>query len=249
MQCTSKLVQNTKNIGFGQANNEGLSWAKGRFVLFLNSDTLIKGNILEEMLEWMQKKKDVAVATCALRNSDGSLQATGGYFPSIMSVFAWMLFIDDLPLVGKMIRSFHPNTSDFFGKNLSFGVQHEQDWVTGAFMLIKRDVLNKIGGFDKDYFMYTEDVDLCYRIKKLGYKVYYLPKWSIVHMGGASSASEYSILKEYDGVKLFYKKNYPKWQYPLLRALLKTGAFLRAIIFIPKGKDVVQIYKKAFQIA
>jgi GT2 family glycosyltransferase len=243
-----ELVKNSENVGFAKANNLGTQKAKGKYVLFLNSDTLIKNNLLLEMIGWMEENPKVGIATCALKNTDGSLQGTGGYFPTLLRVFSWMV-IQDLPLVDRLIRPFHPMKDkmsrageDFYKKG------QEVDWVTGAFMLVRRGVFDGGIKWDGEYFMYTEDTDFCFQVKKAGWKVYYLPKWSITHIGGASSTKEYSVLKEFDGVKLFYKKHYPRWQYPILRGLLKIGALGRMVLFgILEGKRSALTYAKAFK--
>jgi GT2 family glycosyltransferase len=163
-----------------------------------------------------------------------------------------MFFVEDIPCLDRLIKPFHPvHARSFFYKGLSrFKKEISQDWVTGAFFLIKNDVFKKAGCFDEDYFMYTEEVDLCFRIKKLGYDVFYLPKWEIIHLGGASSTKEFPILSEYKGMKLFYQKNMPLWQYPFLRLFMKSGAFLRALIFgLIEGKEAHRVYVKAFKIA
>ena len=116
--------------------------------------------------------------------------------------------------------------------------------------MIKKCVYEKAGGFDENYFMYTEEMDLCYRIKKMGYDVMYLPEWEIFHLGGASSNKEFPVLSEYKGVKLFFQKNMPAWQFPFLRIFLKCGALLRALIFnLFNGKEAYSVYIKAFKIA
>jgi GT2 family glycosyltransferase len=98
--------------------------------------------------------------------------------------------------------------------------------------------------------MYTEEVDLFYRMKQKGWHIYYLPKWGIIHLGGASSTSEFPIISEYRGIKTFYQKHLPHWQYPILRIFLKTGAFLRILVFgLLKGVQYAKIYEKAFAIA
>ncbi len=98
--------------------------------------------------------------------------------------------------------------------------------------------------------MYTEEVDLCWRIKKRGWQVWFLPKWNIIHLGGASSTSEFPILSEYKGIKLFYRKNKPGWQMPLVRLFLKGGAALRIPFFgLIKGKEAAKTYAKAFKAA
>lgn len=245
-----KLIENKQNLGFGKANNQGIKVAKGKYILLMNSDTLIHSNLLGEMVIWMTKNSKAGVATCALKNKDGSLQATGGYFPTLPRVIAWMFFLDDLPILSRIVRSFHPHTPDFFGKDPSYLEKHELDWITGAFFLVRRKVLDQIGYFDNDYFMYVEEVDLCWRAKIKGWKVWYLPEWSITHFGSASSNYEFPIISEYKGLKIFYKKHMSYLQYQLLRVLLKIGAILRIIILgLLKGKSHAKTYVKAFQIA
>lgn len=248
----AKVIENKKNLGFAAANNQGFKKSSGEFVLFLNSDTELKDNVLGEMVEWMRGRSKVGVATCGLNNKDGSMQATGGYFPTLARVFSWMV-IQDFPFVDSIIKPFHPfHSKSFFAKGVNFYKSPRQlDWVTGAFLLTRKKVLKNVGDWDESYFMYVEEVDLCYRIRKLGYQVWYLPNWKIVHLGGASSkTSELPLTSEYKGIKRFYKKFYPSWQYPIVRFLLKVGALGRIILFgILEGAGSAKIYAKAFKIA
>ena len=247
-----KVVLNRENFGFSKANNQGIKIAKGRYVLLLNSDTKVQDSILTEMIEYMDENPKTGVAGCALKNPDGSLQATGGYFPTLFRVASWMLFFDDIPLLDKLIKPFHPmHEKSFFYKGEGFFTKaSERDWVTGAFFLAKKEVFDQVGLLDEDYFMYTEEVDFCFRAKQKGWQVWYLPKWAIVHLGGASSASEFPILSEYKGIKIFFKKHMPSWQGPILRLLLKKGALLRMFLFgVLKGGDYAKVYAKAFKIA
>lgn len=234
-----QLIESNKNIGFGPANNLGIEIASGRYILFLNSDTIIHDNLICEMYEWMNKNKQYGISSCALKNTDGSYQGSGGYFPNLINVFSWMT-IQDLPFVDKLIKPFHPMKERSIFKNEDFYKQiHELDWVTGAFMYCRSEIFNEIIGFDEDYFMYTEEVDLCYRAKRAGWKVVYQPKWYITHLGGGSSTKEFAVLAEFEGVKTFFRKHYPRWQMPLLRFFLKVGSLLRIFVF---GKT----YAKAF---
>lgn len=247
-----KFIDSGGNIGFGRANNLGMKISKGKYVLLLNSDTIIEKPFLKEMMEWMDKHLKVGITSCALKNADGSLQGTGGYFPTLLRVFSWMFFLEDLPLIDKLIKPFHPmHAYSFFYKGTSFFHQEgERDWVTGAFFLMKKEVIDKVGYFDPEFFMYTEEVDLCYRIKKAGWKIWYLPKWSIIHYGGASSTSEFPILSEYKGIKIFYRKRMPSWQYPIVRIFLKLGALIRIFVLgLLKGPQAVKTYAKAFILA
>jgi GT2 family glycosyltransferase len=204
------------------------------------------------MLGYMEKNPKAGIVSCALKGKDGKFQATGGYFPSLLRVASWMFFLDDIPILDKLIKPFHPmHEKSFFYKGEGFFKKESpRDWVTGAFFLMRRKVLDEVGVLDEDYFMYTEEVDLCFRAKKAGWEVWYLPRWSIVHLGGASSVSEFPIVSEYKGVKTFYKKHMPPWQTPILRILLKKGALLRMILFgLLKGGQWAKIYAKAFRLA
>ena len=243
-----KLIKNDKNVGFGAANNQGIKQAKGSFILFLNSDTKIEDNVLGEMVNWMEKKVNLGIVTCSLKYPDGRIQATGGYFPTLLRVFSWMI-IQDLPLVDKIIKPFHPLKDKSFSKNLDFYKEERSvDWITGAFMMIRKEVIDEVGGFDEDYFMYTEETDLCYRAKMKGWEIKYTPKWQIIHYGGASGTKEGSVLGEFKGIKIFYKKHYSKWEYLALRLILKLGALGRIILFgLMEGKESAKIYAKAFK--
>lgn len=245
----TKIIRNKENIGFAAANNQGMHWAKGRYILLLNSDTVINDNVLGEMIPWMDSNPKVGIASCALKNRDGSLQGTGGYFPTLVRVFSWMT-IQDFPFVDNFIKPFHPSKERSFTKNNEFySKERELDWVTGAFFLIRKDVINDIGYIDEEYFMYTEETDFCYRAKEKGWKVIYNPKWSITHFGGASSkGNAFSILSEFKNVKLFYKKHYPKWQYGILRLILKVGALGRIVILgTIRDRSYIKIYAEAFK--
>lgn len=244
-----KVIAGKVNLGFAKGNNKGITLAKGRYILLLNTDTLIYNNVLAEMVKWMDAHPPVGISSCALKNKDGSIQGTGGYFPTLVRVAAWMTFLEDVPLLDKIIKPFHPmhSQSPFYKGESMFKNESERDWVTGAFYLIRKEVVKDIGLFDEDYFMYTEEVDFAFRARKKDWKVWYLPKWSITHYGGASSTKEYTILSEYNGVKTFYRKNMPSWQYLPLRFFLKLGAFLRIfVIGILKGPEAAKTYAKAF---
>jgi len=247
-----RVISNSENVGFGQGNNQGMKIEKGRYILLLNTDTLIKGNLLCEMVNWMDKNKEVGISSCALKNKDGSIQGTGGYFPTLFRVFAWMTFLEDLPGIDYIIKPFHPmhGQSPFYKAEGFFKKTSERDWITGAYLLMRKEVVNDIGYFDHDYFMYTEEVDYCFRAKEKGWKVWYLPKWSIIHYGGASSTKEFPILSEFRGIKTFYKKHMTSWEFWVLRLLLKLGSLLRIFVLgILKGSEAVKTYAKAFQIA
>ena len=244
-------IQADENLGFGKANNLGIEKSKGKYILLLNSDTEFKKNIIPEMINYMDSHPKIGVSTCSLLNTDNTLQGTGGGFPTLGRVFAWMFFVEDIPLIEKFFIPFHPiHTMSFYKGGSIFKEKRKMDWITGAFMLIKRKVIEDVGVFDEDYFMYVEETELCYRIIKSGWEVWYLPEWSIIHYGGASGGGEFSLLSEFKGVRLFYKKHMNRIDNIILKVMLKLGSLIRIVLFTILGKiDHAKIYVKAFKLA
>jgi hypothetical protein len=204
---------------------------------------------MEGMIKYLDENLKVGVMTCKLVGVNNEIQGTGGYFPSLIKTLYWMLFIDDIPIIDRIIKPFHPFHSRSFFKNLDFYNKIEElDWVTGAFFLMRSEVQKKVGFFDENFFMYTEEVDYCKRVKDLGYKVIYNPDWKVMHIGAASSNSAFPIISEYKGIKYYFHKHLPSWQFSFLRILLKIGAVLRMLVFgITGGKKDINIYKNAYK--
>ncbi len=225
------LVDAHANVGFGRGNNLGVKQAKGEYILFLNSDTLLFDNALKSAVDYVRKHPKIGAYSCQLLNADHSFQPSGGHFPTLGNLLAWQFFIDDLPLVGRLISSFHPQRS-------SYDNNQELDWVTGAFMIVPRKLFDQVGGFDEKIFMYTEEMELCYRFSKLGYVTAYRSKPAIVHLGGASNGSVFAITSEVKYMIYFWQKHMPAWQLPLVKFAFLMGSLLRLLIFgIIKGDE------------
>ena len=247
-----KLIRKKENHGFGENNNFGMRVARGEYVLLLNSDTKITDRkIFKEMIGWMDAHPKVGVASCALLNPDEkTYQGSGGYFPTLIRVFAWMSFLDDIPGIDTLIKPYHPlhGWSPFYKGEAYFKKPHKQDWVTGAYYLMRKEAMDEVGLFDEDFFLYVEEVDLSYRFIKRGWEVWYLPRWKIVHYGQVTIGSERATVYELNNLKLFYKKHYPGRQLPILTLILKFGVALRTILYSLVGKfSVSKIYVKAFK--
>ena len=245
------VIRREENGGFGENNNLGMKVANGRYVLLLNDDTkIVDKKIFKEMVEWMDAHPAAGASSSALVNSDGkTYQGSGGSFPTLFRVFAWMTFLDDIPFLDNLIKPYHPmhGLSPFHTNESYFKKAHRQDWLTGAFYLMRKEAMDKVGLFDEDFFLYVEEVELSYRFIKAGWEIWYLPDWKIIHFGSATIGSERALVFEMQNIKLFYKKHYPKWQLPVLTILLKFGALLRVLVFgIFKGPSVAKIYAKAF---
>jgi GT2 family glycosyltransferase len=237
------LIDAKENLGFGRANNLAASRARGTYLLFLNSDTLLFDNAIKECIDTLNKRPDIGVYSCRLLNMDGSVQQTGGHFPNLLNVFAWQFFIDDLPIIGNMIPSFHPSKSQY-------DLDQKMDWVTGAFMIIPKKIFDDANGFDKNIFMYTEEMELAYRISKLGHATLLQKKPEIIHLGGASGGSFLALTSEVQNIIYFWKKHMPMWQLPFIKFSFFCGSLLRLLIFgIIKGDDTSRrAYVKALRL-
>lgn len=243
----TSLLTNKTNTGFGGGNNQALAKAEGRYILLLNSDTLVHDNVLGELVTWMDSHAKVGIVSCKLLNKDGSTQECGGYFPTLPRVFDWMIgrFIPGFSL---LVKQYHPMRVMLGKDGGFFAKRHQQDWVKGAFFMLRKVVYDQIGGFDPDYFMYVEEVDVCYRAKQKGWVVFYEPKWAITHLGGGSIQPGDQLIREFAGVKTFYGKHMPAWQLPVARWIMKMGINLRRKLYARKGNaEMVKIYTNALK--
>ena len=178
-----KLIANAENRGFTAANNQGIAASQGRYVLFLNPDTTVIGDALATMVEFMESHPDVGVVGPQLRYGDGSPQSSRRRFPT----FVTALF-ESTPL------AWHWPTNPWarwyrMGDRRAGEVAaiEDVDWLVGAALCTRRAVLDQVGGFDEGYFMYSEELDWCRRVKQAGWRVVYLPTAQIIHHEGRSS--------------------------------------------------------------
>jgi GT2 family glycosyltransferase len=213
-----------ENIGFGRANNLGFEKAKGKYILILNPDTILEESTLDVMKEYMDKNPDTGISGCKVLNDDGTFQlACRRGFPTPWAALT--------KLTG--LQSLFPKSKLFAQYNQTYRSQdetYEIDAVIGAFMFARRDVIERLNGFDPEFFMYGEDIDLCFRTKKLGYSVDYVHSTSIIHFKGESTKrSTINDVKHfYEAMKIFASKHYGKSSFFL--TFLKLGIFLRSII-------------------
>ncbi|MBI3443616.1 glycosyltransferase family 2 protein [Candidatus Woesebacteria bacterium] len=240
-----KLIPNKENLGFTKANNQGIKIAKGEYMLLLNSDTYLVENSLKKLVGKARSIANLGALGPMLLNENRSIQQSAGFFPHLPQVFYWMSFLDDLP-GGTILRPYHVDHDSFYQKD------QEVNWVTAAAILVPKRVIGKVGSLDENIFMYGEEVDWCYRIKKEKFEIFYSPATKIVHIGRGSSGkiSQNAILGEYGGIKYFYAKHKSSRSLQLLRALLKMGALARIAIFaILGGREASKFYVEAFKMA
>jgi GT2 family glycosyltransferase len=176
----ARVIRSEVNLGFGAANNRALRLARGRYILLLNSDAFLRPGAVRKAIDHMDSEPEVGLAGGRLISEEDSWQPSARAFPSLLNDF----------LIFSGLASRFPK-SRFFGQPDRTWADPmeatEVDWVPGAFSIIRPDVLAQTGLFDEAFFLYYEEVDLCRRIKALGYKVSYWPDVVIVHLGGESS--------------------------------------------------------------
>jgi len=175
-----KIIVNTKNMGFAAANNQGILTSKGRYILLLNSDTLVLKNSLQKTVVFADCHEKVGIVGCRVLNPDNSLQPTCFMFPSVTN----MLFSS------TYLHKLFPENRLFARERMTWWKRNDVrqvDVVTGCFMLIRRKAIKKVGLMDEQFFMYAEETDLCYRFKQAGWKVMFTPDAQIIHFGGQSS--------------------------------------------------------------
>ncbi len=227
------LIQNETNLGFGKANNQALKISRGRYILLLNPDSLVSEDTFSKMISFFESHPSVGLAGCKILNPDGTLQlACRRSFPGPWTSFCKVTGLSTLFPRSKLFARYNLTYKD---ENKSY----EVDAISGSFMMMRREVYDKTGGFDEDYFMYGEDLDLCYRIQKSGYKVYYVHDTQIIHYKGESTRR--SSIDEtkffYDAMHLFVKKHLPSSL--LVQFILRSAIGIRKILtFLGKRKLV-----------
>lgn len=234
-----KIVENTENVGFSAANNIGVKEARGRYVLFLNSDTVVYENTIDGMGEFMDKNKDAGAATCFVRLPNGKLDdAAHRGFPT-----PWRA-LSHFSNLSKLFRRAQLFAGYSLG-HLDLNKTHEIDALAGAFMLVRRGAGEQVGWWDEDFFWYGDDIDFCYRLKEKQWKIYFVPQFEILHYKGASGGikkhSGYASAvndetrkraheARFSAMKIFYDKHYQD-KYPrIVRSLVLSGINLKKFI-------------------
>lgn len=217
-----RFVFNTNNEGFAKGCNKGLSFSSGQFILFLNPDTRVSQDSLHTSISFLQEKKEAGAVGVRMVNENGEyLKESKRGEPTPATSF-YKLF----GLSALFPRS--PVFSKYYMGHLSENTTSCVDVLSGAFMMVKREVLQMTGGFDEDYFMYGEDIDLSLRILQAGYKNYYLGEVYITHIKGGSTVYNYKYVQDFYGaMQLFVKKHYAGKKPLLYTMVLMAGIRVR----------------------
>jgi GT2 family glycosyltransferase len=230
------LIRSPINVGFSTANNVGIRAATGRYLLFLNPDTVVHDGTLKRMIEFMDSQPDVGASTCYVRLPDGSLDdAAHRGFPTPWNALCQFSGLSKL----------FPRSRLFSGYSLGWQDLHrvhDIEALAGCFMLVRRCAGEQAGWWDEDYFFYGEDLDFCYTLNELSWRISFVPDCSILHFKGMSSGikkvsrnrstagrvtREIATRARFSAMKIFYEKHYAtRYPWPL-RALVLAGIALK----------------------
>ena len=224
------FIESPSNNGFAAGNNQALKIAKGKYQLLLNSDTIVWKDTLESIYNYMESHSDVGACGCQVLLKSGELdRACKRSFPNVKNSF---------------FRLFHvPNNSkdDNYNLDLADDGIYEIDCLTGAFMFMRKEALDGVGFLDETFFMYGEDIDLCYRIKKAGWKIIYYGESKITHFKGQSSKKQKSklIYEFYHAMYIYYKKHHAEESNFITNAVVYLGIGVLCLL-----KLIVNVFRR-----
>jgi hypothetical protein len=194
----AKLIRNSENMGFAKANNQAMRIANGRYILLLNSDTILKDRAIETLVMFMEEHPEGAAVGPKVLNVNGTLQSKGGSFPSILWSLMILFRVTKYLSEETLLRLF---PRYYWKENIPKSV----DAVNGCCFLIRKDVVNKIGSFSEDFIMYGEEDEWCYRAKQNNYEIFYVSDANIVHLNESSPLPKRSEVR-IKSTAMFYKK-------------------------------------------
>ncbi len=230
-------IESKENLGFGKACNLGVTHSVYNNLFFINPDTLLSESTFSEMLNFIENNEGLGIVGCKILNGDGTLQAAcRRNFPSPSGAIYHTLGLDTLFPQNKVFGQYNLTY-------LSEDETHELDAISGSFFWIHKDIYQKINGFDEAFFLYGEDLDLCYRVKKLGLKNVYFPGVKVMHFKGHSSNQKpwRTSFHFYNAMRIFARKNRTNIRLPL--GLIEVGILLSAgvgftVRFINSSKKI-----------
>ena len=191
-----KLIANKKNHGFSKGNNIGVLKAQGEYLCILNPDTVLSEDTFSKLLDFANKKDNLGIVGCKL------IDGRGAFLPESKR---------KIPYVNAAFKKLIGNTDDYYANNINSNENGEVEVLVGAFMFLRKSVYVQIEGFDEDYFMYGEDIDISYKSIKSGYINYYFGETTIIHFKGESTLRDKNYAKRFYGaMQIFYKKHFKK---------------------------------------
>lgn len=226
-----KLIANKTNNGFAKANNQAIEISDSKYIILLNPDTIVKDNALDEMVKYLDHHEDVGVLGCKLLNPDGTLQESCRRFPNLSTYSTILLKLHTLFPNKKCL-------TEYFMKEMNYNTINEVDQVMGAALMYRTDVLGTKSCLDEDYWIWFEEVDFCYNVKRNGYKVVYIPNAEIIHYK-AQSFNQLLKVKQQKvfnkSLLLYFKKNGRKSDVLILRLLFPISILLSFVLQLGKA--------------
>ena len=215
------LVENRENVGFARANNQAIQRCTGKYVLLLNPDTLVASGALQALVDFLDEHPDAGAAGARILNPDGSLQISSHPRPTL-SRELWRLFhLDALsPYAAYPLTKWATDQPQ------------EVEVLMGACLLLRKQALDKVGLLDEDYFIYSEEVDLCYRIQRAGWHIFWVPQAEVAHFGGQSTQQVPTemFLNLYHSKIKYFRKNYGGSAVQIYKLILRIAAFSRLML-------------------
>lgn len=216
------IILNGSNVGFAAANNQAMKVAQGKYFLLINTDAFPKPNAIQALYNLAEVNTRCGIVGPKLENSDGSFQGSYVDFPSLKQEFLMLTGLGRL-----LFGSWYPNHSPLEGEGARV-----VDYAQGACMLVRREAYVTVGGFDENYFMYSEEVDWCYSMWQSGWEVWYQPEAVVTHLGGGSSVHRMTQRETdlYLSRLMFFKKHYGDAATFLLKSMIVGSTFLKYLL-------------------
>jgi GT2 family glycosyltransferase len=212
----ARVIANKNNDGYAKACNQAVAIGTGRYVLFLNSDTVMRARTLRTMVKCLDTQSDVGAVSCLQRNEAGQVLRSCFPFPSIRDHLRHSAWV---PSIIKQMGCDAPE--------LDFKVSQDVEWANGACLMVRKGLLEQLGGFDNRFFMYFEDVDLCRRIHQMGYRVWHVADGEVVHLIGRSSAEYRDQLNmQWELSRILYVEKHFWWLERLIMKAWIVGGVL-----------------------
>ncbi len=225
-----RLIRNIQNVGFSRACNQIYFRSKSKYILYINPDTEIEKDAVNNLINFMEEHPDAGIAGARLLNFEGILQLSCRKFPTI-----WNVFFGRKSVFTKYLPS-NRFTQSYMLAGLDYTKVQKVDWVVGAAMIVRRSALGSIEGFDERFFLYVEDVDLCQRLVNKGWQVYYVPNAVIRHHLGVSTKKIMWKAKYYHNVGMYKYFLKHKKSNKIIGALLGLGLIWRLSLLIFVGE-------------
>jgi N-acetylglucosaminyl-diphospho-decaprenol L-rhamnosyltransferase len=221
----ARVLANARNEGFTRGNNQGIAASDGRHVLLLNPDTEVVGDALTLMVDYMEGHPEVGALGPQLLYPDGRIQSSRRRFPDLRTALVEGTFLQ--PWIGE-----NATLTRYYVLDRRDEERQEVDWLVGACLLLRRDAIDKVGLLDERFFMYSEEMDWCYRARQLGWKVVYLPKAQVIHHEGKSSEQVLPLrhLHFQRSKVLFFKKHHGRVQGGILRLYLLASYLWQMVV-------------------